>query len=58
MALIRRMVNLFRRSRMDGEIEAELQSHIEMRIEENLAAGMTARRRGGMRWCALVTMWL
>ena len=42
MALIRRMVNLFRRSRMDGEIEAELRSHIEMRIEENLAAGMTA----------------
>jgi len=42
MALIRRIVNLFRRSRMDGEIEAELLSHIEMRIEENLAAGMSA----------------
>ena len=42
MALVRRVVNLFRRSRMDGEIEAELQSHIEMRIEENVAAGMTA----------------
>ena len=42
MALMRRIVNLFRRSRMDSEIEAELRSHIEMRIEENVAAGMTA----------------
>ena len=42
MALIRRIVNLFRRSRMDSEIEAELNSHVEMRIEENVAAGMSA----------------
>ncbi|MGA2652578.1 MAG: ABC transporter permease [Terracidiphilus sp.] len=50
MALIRRMVNLFRRGRVDGEIEAELKSHIEMRIEENVAAGMTAEeaRRDAM----------
>ncbi|MGA3048775.1 MAG: ABC transporter permease [Terracidiphilus sp.] len=42
MALIRRISNLFRRSRMDREIDAELSSHIDMRIEENLAAGMNA----------------
>ncbi len=40
MSLFRRMFNLFRRSRLDREIETELQSHIEMRIEENLGAGM------------------
>lgn len=42
MALIRRMGNLFRRSRIDGEIDAEIRSHIEMRIEENIAGGMSA----------------
>jgi predicted permease len=42
MALIRRITNLFQRSRVDREIDAELNAHIEMRIEENLAAGMSA----------------
>ena len=42
MGLIRRISNLFRRSRVDGDIEAEIRSHVEMRIEENLARGMTA----------------
>ena len=42
MALLRRITNLFRSSRVDGEIEAELKSHIEMRIEENIANGMSA----------------
>ena len=38
---------------MDGEIEAELRSHIEMRIEENVAAGMSvdeARRDALVRF--------
>jgi macrolide transport system ATP-binding/permease protein len=39
MALIRRISNLFRRSRMDREIDAELSSHIDMRIEENPGSG-------------------
>ena len=42
MALFRRMGNLFRRTRMDDEIDAELKSHIEMRIEANMANGMSA----------------
>ena len=42
MTLLRRITNLFRRSRMEREIDAELRSHIEMRIEENLARGMSA----------------
>ena len=42
MGLMHRIANLFRRSRVDGGIEAELKSHIEMRVEENVARGMTA----------------
>ena len=41
MSLVRRILNLFSRSKVDREIEAELKSHIEMRIDENLASGMT-----------------
>jgi putative ABC transport system permease protein len=53
MALFRRMGNLFRRSRIDDEIDAELRSHIDMRIEENLASGMSpeqARRDALVRF--------
>src|SRR5664279_2753181 len=42
MSLLRRISNLFLRSKVDREIDAELHSHIEMRIEDNLAAGMSA----------------
>ena len=41
MAFFRRIANLFHSSRIDREIDAELRAHIEMRIEENIAAGMT-----------------
>jgi hypothetical protein len=41
MTIFRRVWKLFFRSRVEREIEAELQSHIEMRIEDNLAAGMS-----------------
>ena len=47
MALFRRLANLFRRSRLDREIADELQSHIDLRTDANIAAGMspeTARR--------------
>src|SRR5580704_7582843 len=53
MALFSRIVNLSRRSHINREIDAELQAHIEMRIEENLAAGMTreeARRAALVRF--------
>jgi predicted permease len=42
MLLIRRITNLFSRSRVDREISDELQSHIDLRAEDNLAAGMSA----------------
>jgi predicted permease len=53
MAVIRRIANLFRRSRVDREIEAELQAHIAMRMEDNLAHGMSrdeARRDARLRF--------
>jgi macrolide transport system ATP-binding/permease protein len=42
MSLVRRVSNLFSRAKVDREIDDELRSHIEVRIEENVAAGMTA----------------
>lgn len=40
MALFRRIGNLFRRNRIDSDIDAELQAHIAMRTEDNIASGM------------------
>ena len=42
MALFRRFANLFRRSHVDHDIDAELQAHIALRIDANVAAGMSA----------------
>ena len=53
MALFRRVVNLFRRSILDSDIADEIQSHIDLRIEANLAAGMSpqeARREAMLRF--------
>jgi predicted permease len=53
MAVIRRIANLFRRSHVDREINAELQSHIDLRIDDNIAAGMSpaqARRDALLRF--------
>ena len=43
MSILHRIANLFRRAKIECEIEAELNSHLEMRIEDNLAAGMSAQ---------------
>ena len=53
MALLQRIANLFRGHQLQREIEAELRSHTEMRIEENIAAGMSpekARRDALLRF--------
>jgi hypothetical protein len=42
MSLSRRIANLFSRSKVEREIDAELRSHIEMRIEDNIAGGMAS----------------
>ena len=53
MALFRRLTNLFRQPAIDRDIADELQSHIDLRIESNLAAGMSpeaARRDALLRF--------
>ncbi len=53
MPLLRRIANLFRRPRLEREIEAEMLAHIEMRVADNLAAGMSreeARRDALVRF--------
>jgi hypothetical protein len=53
MSVVRRMANLLRRSRIGPDIDAELQAHIELRTEDNLAAGMSpdeARRDALVRF--------
>ena len=53
MAVFRRIANLFRRSNVDREIDAELQSHIDLRMEDNIARGMSvedARRDALLRF--------
>ena len=44
MALFRRIGNLFRRNRIDSDIDAELKAHIAMRTDDNIASGMTAEQ--------------
>ena len=50
MGLGRRLSNLMRHERINSEIAAELRAHIEMRTEENIAAGLTpaAARRDAL----------
>lgn len=53
MSVLRRFTNLFRRSAIDRDIADELQSHINLRIEANLAAGLSpeeARRDALLRF--------
>ena len=40
MAIFRRVRNVFTHSRVEREIEAELQAHLAMRADDNVAAGM------------------
>jgi putative ABC transport system permease protein len=41
MSLVRRIANLFARSKVGQQTNAELESHIAMRIEDNIASGMS-----------------
>jgi len=41
MSILRRFTNLFTRTKLDREIDAELRAHIEMRLEDNIATGMS-----------------
>ncbi len=44
MSICRRISNLFSRSKMEQDIDAELQSHLEMRVEDNIASGMSPQK--------------
>src|SRR5580698_7206038 len=53
MSLVRRITNLLARSRVEQEIDEELRSHLEMRVEDNCASGMSreeARRDALLRF--------
>lgn len=53
MAAFKRITNLFHRSQLDHDIEAELNTHLAMRIDDNIAAGMSpedARRDAALRF--------
>jgi len=53
MSLVNRIANLFRRPAVDSEIDREFASHIAMRVEDNLAKGMSpqeARRDALVRF--------
>ena len=53
MSLLRRFTNLFTRSRVEREIDAELKAHIDLRTADNIASGMppaAARRDALLRF--------
>ena len=59
MSILRRFTNLFHRSELNEDIEAELRAHIEMRTADNIAAGLspeTARRDALVRFGNRVNM--
>jgi predicted permease len=41
--LVSRLIGLFRRARLDWELDEELRSHLEMLVEENLRKGMSPK---------------
>jgi len=53
MAILRRIANIFCRSQVDLDIDDELNAHIDLRMDDNLAAGMSpadARRDARVRF--------
>lgn len=59
MPLYRRIANLFQRTKLEQEIDAELASHIQLAIDDNVAAGMTpeqARRNALLRFGSRSTL--
>ena len=48
-----RLLALFRKRKLEQELDEEMRSHLEMLIEENLRKGMTPGRRATPRSAAL-----
>lgn len=59
MSLLRRVLNLFSRSKVDREIADEIQAHLQLRVDDNIAAGMTpdeALRNARLRFGNVTSM--
>jgi putative ABC transport system permease protein len=59
MSILRRITNLFHRSKLDQDIDAELRAHVEMRTADNITAGMSpqeARRQAVLRFGSRAAM--
>jgi len=59
MSIFRRLSNLFSRSSLDRDIDSEIQTHLEMKIDANLEAGMSpeeARRDALLRFGNITVM--
>ena len=48
-AWLLRLGDLFGRTRREREFVAEMESHLQMHIEDNLRAGMNEKKPGGRR---------
>ena len=46
MSWIRRLRSLFEKQKLEDQLDQELQFHIEMRMQESIAAGMTPEEAG------------
>ena len=46
---LNRLRSFFRKEPLDRELNEEFASHLEFAVEENIAQGMTPKRRGGRR---------
>ncbi len=55
--LVSRLIGLFRKSRLDLELDEELRSHLEMLVEENLRKGMACKGGAGRRPDAALAVW-
>ena len=52
-AFLLRLSGLFRKDRQDRELAEEIESHLQLHVEDNLRAGMTpedARRQALLGW--------
>jgi hypothetical protein len=56
MSVIGRIANLFRRAKVEREIEEEVAAHLAMRAEDNIASGMSQQQARAMLASALAIL--
>ncbi len=47
---LNRLRSFFRKEPLDREVEAEMASHLELAIEENVRRGLPRKKRAAKRW--------